>query len=164
MLSDRERVKAAQIFRSHGFGGTIRLARETSDDECVFLFSAAALATLPERAITTALQQALGRKVMVANDTPPWSEGASVLRLADDEQPALTLDEAYRAMYQFVAQYYGREHSMRLFLMLASMDLEPGDDPRRTSDPATWEDWLASVEAARASTDLPTLPPPLDER
>jgi hypothetical protein len=162
MLSDREREKAAQVLRSHGYAGTIRLARQTSDDECAFLFSADALATLPVAAVTAALIQTLGRKVYIANDTPPWSDGSEVLRLADQDQPPLTLDEAYRATYHFIAQYYGRERTTRLFLMLVSMDLEPGDDPRRTSDPVTWEDWLASVEAARASSDLPALPPPLD--
>jgi hypothetical protein len=110
------------------------------------------------------LQETLNRKVAIANDAPPWPDGASEIRVADAEHPPLMLDAAYRATYHFIAQYYGCERITPLFRMLCSMDLEPGDDPRRTSDPATWEDWLASARVARASLTLPPLPPPHDGR
>jgi len=80
--------------------------------------------------------------------------------MAEDEEPLLTIHEAYRAAYHFIAQWYSRERTMRLLYILQCMDL---DRPGQTSDPATWPDWIASVEAARASPDLPTsLDPPLD--
>lgn len=75
------------------------------------------------------------------------------------EEPRLTIDEAYRAAYHFIVQYYARERTTRLMLMLHSMGLE-GD--RMTNDPATWDDWLASVEKARTSLRLPAPAPPLD--
>lgn len=71
----------------------------------------------------------------------------------------LTLDEAYRATYHFIHQYYRREPIEPFLLMLHSMtEWEPGaGDPRSTADPATWHDWMASVQAARASSQLPPL-------
>jgi primase-polymerase (primpol)-like protein len=48
-------------------------------------------------------------------------------------------------------------------LLLHSMTpWTPGGDPRQTSDPATWHDWMGSVRAARASEQLPDFrsPPP----
>jgi hypothetical protein len=79
----------------------------------------------------------------------------------DDNEPRLTLDEAYRAAYHFIAQYYARERITPFMLMLSSMELE---GERQTSDPATWHDWLASVEKALESPDLPTVDPPLNGR
>jgi hypothetical protein len=58
--------------------------------------------------------------------------------------------------------YYARERIAPFMLMLHSMAFDPGDG--KTNDPATWHDWLASVEEARASTDLPIVDPPLDGR
>jgi len=81
--------------------------------------------------------------------------------VADDEDPFLTLEEAYRAAYYFVLQYYGRERIAPLMLMLSDMKLE---GKQQTSDPAHWGDWLASVEKALASPDLPEPDAPLDSR
>lgn len=68
----------------------------------------------------------------------------------------LTLDEAYRAAFHFIRQYYEREPMVPFMLMLHSMTPSaPGSDPRSTSDPATWDDWMASVTAALASEVLP---------
>ena len=78
----------------------------------------------------------------------------------DENEPLLTLDEAYRATYHFIEQYYAREPITPFLLMLVSMQLE---GYRQTDDPATWDDWLASVEKARASPDLPSLDRPLDQ-
>ena len=78
--------------------------------------------------------------------------------MADDDEPLLTLDEAYRATFHFIHQYYQREPIVPFQLMLTSMtSWTPGGDPRQTSDPATWHDWMASVSAARESEHLPEL-------
>lgn len=72
----------------------------------------------------------------------------------DDEQP-LMIDEAYRAAWRFIAQYATgepAEGARRFRFMLGNMELE---GHRQTTDPAQWHDWIASVNAARASTDLP---------
>jgi hypothetical protein len=74
-----------------------------------------------------------------------------------ETQPLLTIDEAYRAAYHFILQYYRREPIEPLVLLLASMREwgGAGSDPRSTADPATWSDWVQSVERARASAELP---------
>jgi hypothetical protein len=79
--------------------------------------------------------------------------------MTSDQEPFLTLEEAYRAAYYFVLQYYGRERITPFMLMLSSMKLE---GKRQTSDPAHWDDWLASVEKALANLDLPEPDAPLD--
>jgi hypothetical protein len=79
--------------------------------------------------------------------------------MTNDEEPLLTLEEAYRAAYYFVMQYYGRERITPFMLMLSSMKLE---GKQQTSDPAHWNDWLASVEKALTSPDLPDPDAPLD--
>jgi len=77
------------------------------------------------------------------------------------DEPLLTLDEAYRAAFHFINQYYEREPIVPFMLMLHSMTPCSQDgDPRQTSDPATWHDWMASVRAARQSDELPTIRPP----
>ncbi|MGD0980371.1 MAG: hypothetical protein ABR946_02700 [Solirubrobacteraceae bacterium] len=75
---------------------------------------------------------------------------------ADADEPLLTIDEAYRATYKFVAQYAARERDPAgvdaFVLMLHAMTLEPGRT-RETADPATWDDWIEAVRAARATTE-----------
>lgn len=74
---------------------------------------------------------------------------------AGDEEPRLTLDEAYRAAWHFIARYAMREPASaaeRFRFMLGNMEL---DGHRQTSDPATWHGWIGSVDTALASTDLP---------
>jgi hypothetical protein len=75
------------------------------------------------------------------------------------DEPLLTVDEAYRAAYHFVSQYYARERITPLFLMLHSMALAEDGDPH---DSATPDDWVSSVKAALASPDLPYPAEPLD--
>ncbi|NTW40556.1 MAG: hypothetical protein HGA44_11840 [Cellulomonadaceae bacterium] len=78
--------------------------------------------------------------------------------MPDADESPLTLDEAYRATFHFINQYYEREPIVPFALMLHSMTPEaPGGNPRQTSDPATWHDRLASVRAARASERLPAI-------
>lgn len=86
--------------------------------------------------------------------------GKDVLMTAPGE-PLLTLDEAYRATYHFINQYYQREPIVPFMLMLQSMTAwAENGNPRETSDPATWDDWMLSVRAARASEKLPEMMPP----
>ena len=65
-----------------------------------------------------------------------------------DEQ-LLTVDQAYLAAYQFLRQFYERDGRKpeSMFLLLSWMELE---HPRMSSDPAQWDDWVKSVEAALA--------------
>jgi hypothetical protein len=71
-------------------------------------------------------------------------------------EPLLTLDEAYRATFHFINQYYQREPIVPFMLMLNSMTAwSENGNLRETSDPATWNDWMASVRAARVSDRLP---------
>jgi hypothetical protein len=73
---------------------------------------------------------------------------------ADDRR--LTTAEAYEAAYRFVWQYAEREpDSEALQLMLVSM--EPTADHYRTSDPASWSDWLRCV-ADVGRTPVPRFP------
>ena len=51
----------------------------------------------------------------------------------------LTLDEAYRAAYHFIHQYYERERITPFMLLLHSMRFDSGGGG--TNDPATWHDW-----------------------
>jgi hypothetical protein len=76
----------------------------------------------------------------------------------DPGEPTLTLDQAYRATYHFIHQYYLREPIDPFMLMLSSMGPWNEDGPlRQTDDPATWNDWMKSVRAALASDTLPPL-------
>jgi hypothetical protein len=75
--------------------------------------------------------------------------------------PPTRLEEAYRAAYYFVLQYYGRERITPFMLILNSMRLE---GKQETSDPAHWNNWLASVQNALTHPDLPGPDAPLDNR
>jgi hypothetical protein len=83
--------------------------------------------------------------------------------MTDPDEPMLTLDEAYRAAFHFIKQYYEREPITPFVLMLHSMTpwAENGN-LRQTSDPATWHDWMSSVNAALASEELPDISGPGD--
>ena len=85
------------------------------------------------------------------------------VRMTDPDEPMLTLDEAYRAAFHFIKQYYEREPITPFVLMLHSMTpwAENGN-LRQTSDPATWHDWMSSVNAALASEELPGISGPGD--
>jgi hypothetical protein len=69
-----------------------------------------------------------------------------------NEDPLLTLDQAYRAAYYFIRQYYERDalKPESMFFLLVWMQL---DAPRSSSDPAQWHDWLRSVEKSLAGED-----------
>lgn len=81
--------------------------------------------------------------------------------MPDADEPLLTADEAFRAAFHFINQYHEREPIVPFGLLLHSMTPRTtGGNPRETSDPATWHDWLASVRAARASGQLPDVGSP----
>jgi hypothetical protein len=84
--------------------------------------------------------------------------------MPENEEPLLTIDEAYRAAFHLINQYYGRERITPFMLMLNSMGPWDSEQPklRETSDPATWNDWMRAVSAALDSPDLPSVDPPLD--
>jgi len=75
----------------------------------------------------------------------------------DDLQ--LTQAQAYEAAYRLIWQYMDREpdpDAVSLQEMLVS--LEPTDDPARTSDPASWTDWLRCVRNTLDGLPLPRFP------
>jgi hypothetical protein len=77
--------------------------------------------------------------------------------VADDR--LLTLDEAYRATFYFIAQYFEREPIEPFLLMLSSMTAwNPGGPLRQTADPATWDDWMKSVARAISSDEPLEIP------
>src|SRR5262245_32663247 len=58
----------------------------------------------------------------------------------------LTLQDAYRAMYIFVAELYARAELDQLGGILGGMSLLEDGKP---ADPAMWNDWLRAVAKAR---------------
>lgn len=74
MLTDDQRRAAEAVFRAHGYDEPLRVAPVTSEDERIFLMPADALAALPERTLTIELQQAIGRKVWLTEETPRWGD------------------------------------------------------------------------------------------
>jgi len=76
-------------------------------------------------------------------------------RMPSADEPLLTVEDAYRACYRFINQYYEREPIVPFLLMLGNMEPDESGELRRTTDPATWRDWERSVREALESTDLP---------
>ena len=77
MLSDDQRNQAAEVFRAYGYAGPLRIARRTGledDRERTFVLPPVALAALPERSLTLALEEAIGGKVGVVSEGPAWPE------------------------------------------------------------------------------------------
>ena len=63
----------------------------------------------------------------------------------------LTVNEAYRAMFIFLEQYYERDgcQSDDIAVMLSGMAQTIWDDGG-TNDPAQWSDWLKAVRTAKS--------------
>jgi hypothetical protein len=80
------------------------------------------------------------------------------MAVPDEIAERLTVEQAYEAVYRFVAQYYAREPIVPFALMLTAM--EPVNDHYRTSDPASWADWERCVRETLAGVAMPALPPP----
>lgn len=72
-------------------------------------------------------------------------------RGADDRARHSPLDEetAFRAMAEFLWRYAG--HCDDFYTLVADTFL---DSDGRPTDPAVWDEWLASVEAAREGRPL----------
>jgi hypothetical protein len=65
----------------------------------------------------------------------------------DPDNQVLTVDQAYLAAYEFIRQFYERDSRkpVSMFHLLSWMQME---QPRESSDPAQWYDWLTSVGTA----------------
>lgn len=77
----------------------------------------------------------------------------------DEVGDTLTTAQAYEAAYRFVWQYMDREPDpdhVSLQEMLVAM--HPQRDQAKTSDPASWADWLDCVRATVKGAPLPTFP------
>jgi hypothetical protein len=64
----------------------------------------------------------------------------------DENNPTLTVEQAYRAMLAFLEREVELTESSDLADLLAGYRL---DEDGRTSDPALWEEWLEAVGRAR---------------
>lgn len=67
----------------------------------------------------------------------------------------ISVKDAYIAMYHFVDAYWKRGGRRDGSVSLLRHAIGPSADPRdeavlETADPASWGDWLAAVETARA--------------
>ncbi len=69
-------------------------------------------------------------------------------------QPQLTIEQAFKAMYTFLEKHYEMTHSDDIGALLGGMSmLEDGD----SADPAIKDDWLAAVvrvQNGEVDTDL----------
>lgn len=63
----------------------------------------------------------------------------------------LDIQEAYNAMFEFLANYYERTQSDDVGALLGSMSLLGDGKP---ADPAIWQDWLTSLEASGVDNEL----------
>jgi hypothetical protein len=72
LANQRERVR--ELFRQHGVGGDIRRVPPTSGDEEIFVVLPSALLDTDERALTSDLQNALDRKVLIITDATGWPD------------------------------------------------------------------------------------------
>lgn len=59
----------------------------------------------------------------------------------------LTIEEAYKSMVNFLEKYYKRTNSDEIGGLLGDIMLI---DERTTADPASWQDWLESVERIKS--------------
>ena len=72
------------------------------------------------------------------------------------QEPRLTFEQAYRAMYYFLENEYRLTKSDELGGILSSLSWHIWQD-RSPGDPAAWEEWLDAVNTA-ITTDDPVLP------
>ena len=73
MFTDDLRGAVAEAFEQVGYFGSLRVAPITSSDERVFLLNGRALANVRNmRALEQELQQILGLKVWVVEQTASW--------------------------------------------------------------------------------------------
>lgn len=62
----------------------------------------------------------------------------------------LTIEEAYKSMINFLEKYYQRTNSDDIGGLLGDIMLI---DEGRTADPASWHDWIESVERMRMKSE-----------
>lgn len=62
-------------------------------------------------------------------------------------QQLVTIKAAYEAMFCFLEGVYNRTHSDSIGSLLGDLSTTPSG---ATADPASWEEWLACVQAATA--------------
>ncbi|WP_017211372.1 hypothetical protein [Clostridium beijerinckii] len=62
----------------------------------------------------------------------------------------LTIEEAYKSMVNFLEKYYQRTNSDDIGGLLGDIMLI---DEGRTADPASWHDWIESVERMRMKSE-----------
>lgn len=75
------------------------------------------------------------------------------------ESEPLTEAQAYEAAYRYVWQYTGREPDPdRVSLVEMLVAMEPTSDALKSSDPASFEDWQACVDATRRGEPIPRFP------
>lgn len=75
------------------------------------------------------------------------------------ESKSLTEAQAYQAAYRYVWQYMDREPDPdRVSLQEMLVAMAPTSDAAKSSDPASFEDWLECVEATRRGDPIPRFP------
>jgi hypothetical protein len=67
------------------------------------------------------------------------------------ENETLTVEEAYKAMFNYLENLYFQTKSDDLGGFLGSMSLLPDGKP---ADPAIWEDWLKSVSKSKSGLNI----------
>jgi hypothetical protein len=63
-----------------------------------------------------------------------------------DTATALTIEQGFGAMFEFLERYWKRGKSDEIAMLLGSMAIQSDGRP---ADPALWADWLTSCEKAR---------------
>ena len=63
----------------------------------------------------------------------------------------LDIQEAYNAMFEFLASYYERTQSDDVGALLGSMSLL---DDGKPVDPAVWQDWRTSLRVSNVNNNL----------
>ncbi|MDG2004581.1 MAG: hypothetical protein P8J20_14765 [Novosphingobium sp.] len=68
-----------------------------------------------------------------------------------DEGSQITLGDAYRAMFQFLEEYWrrGLKTDDQIASLLGSMQYGEELGPTKTMDPAQWADWIEAVKEIR---------------
>lgn len=73
MITPSQREAVERLFREAGYGGELRIAPVTSEDERIFLVPPGS-DVAGHRELETALQAALSRKVWVVEQSEAWPD------------------------------------------------------------------------------------------
>ena len=74
-LDKRQQPAIQRQFVAHGYSGHVWVL-DDEPDEAVFLIAAGALASVRERVLCMTLQEMVGRKVWVIEESEEWRRGA----------------------------------------------------------------------------------------